>query len=136
MAALAEEQAEDGDVRRLAERIVRAQEPEIEAMRAWLDVNGDGDTGRGDGEGTHGHEDMPGMASQEELARLRAARGGEFDRLFLELMIAHHEGGVAMANDEVARGRDEFVVGLATELASTQGPEIDRLEDLLDDLTG
>ncbi|MGP3968956.1 DUF305 domain-containing protein [Streptomyces sp. 6N223] len=129
MADLADTRASDGSVRRLAERIARAQEPEIGVMEDWLDDNAEGGAG-GEAEG-HGHAgDMPGMATEEDLAELRGARGADFDALFLDLMIAHHEGAVEMATDEAAQGSASFVVELAAEMAATQGAEIDRMENL------
>jgi uncharacterized protein (DUF305 family) len=132
MADLAETHASDGSVRRLAERIATAQEPEVGVMEDWLDDNAEGDAEGQDGHhGRHGHAaDMPGMASEEELAALRAARGADFDARFLDLMITHHEGAVEMATDEAAQGSDSFVVELAAEMAATQGAEIDRMENL------
>jgi uncharacterized protein (DUF305 family) len=117
--------SDDSTVRRLAERIARAQEPEIEVMEDWLEDNA--------ADGRHAEHDpaeMPGMASEEQLAELRGARGADFDELFLDLMIAHHEGAVEMATEEAAEGSDSFVVELATEMAATQEAEIDRMEDL------
>ncbi|MGP4111689.1 DUF305 domain-containing protein [Streptomyces sp. 4N509B] len=135
MTDLALEHADDGDVRRFAERLDLGQESEIEAMRSWLDANGGAaDHGHDHGGGGEGDGGMPGMASEEQLAELRAARGEDFDRLFLRLMITHHEGAVVMADDEAASGSDEFVLGLASDLAATQGPEIDRMTTLLDEL--
>jgi uncharacterized protein (DUF305 family) len=129
MTDLAETHASDRSVRRLAERIATAQEPEVGVMEDWLDDNAEGSAEGQDGH--HGHAtDMPGMASEEEMATLRAARGADFDARFIDLMITHHEGAVEMATDEAAQGSDSFVVELAAEMAATQGAEIDRMENL------
>jgi uncharacterized protein (DUF305 family) len=130
MTGLAERHATDPAVGRLAERIARAQEPEIDVMDAWLGENGGGENHGHGGHGGHASVAMPGMATEAQLDELRDARGADFDGLFLDLMIAHHEGAVTMATDETAHGSDNVVIEMATELAATQGAEIDRLESL------
>jgi len=113
-------------VRAIAARIAAGQQPEIAVMEAWLEENpGDGGGGHGDGHGA-----MPGMASEADLDRLRAARGEEFDALFLDLMIAHHEGAVKMAEDVLGKGNNEYVEQLATGVIAQQLSEIGRMEKL------
>nr|BFF00745.1 hypothetical protein GCM10020241_24200 [Streptoalloteichus tenebrarius] len=126
MAALAPQRAGDEQVRGLAARISDAQGPEIAAMRAWLER-----TGQAEQHGGHDHASMPGMATPEQLAALRAASGGEFDRQFLRLMIAHHEGAVTMATDVLTRGVDVFVQEMAQDVIATQTAEITRMRALL-----
>jgi uncharacterized protein (DUF305 family) len=129
MTALAARQAEDDRVGRLAERVAAAQGPEIDAMNGWLTRN----AGHAADEGHAGHtgEPMPGMATEEELTELAAARGAEFDALFLELMIRHHEGGVTMAADALAGIGEATVEQLANDIIATQSAEIGRMEELL-----
>ncbi|GAB3119794.1 DUF305 domain-containing protein [Streptomyces calidiresistens] len=145
MTALAERYAGNERVRGLAGRISVAQEPEIAVMEAWLEEHAeqrdpgdrpDDHQGHGSHEdhGGHDHSDMPGMASPGQLAELGAARDGEFDRLFLELMIAHHEGAVVMAADVLAQTGDMAVRELAGEIAAQQNAEIGRMRNLLEDL--
>ncbi len=135
MTDLARQHAEDQAVRSMAERVARAQEPEIEAMEAWLGAHEEpSDDGTDDGHSGHeGHEDgaAPGMATEEQLDELRAARGAEFDRMFVDLMIAHHEGAVAMATEEQAQGSETMALEMAAELVATQTAEIDRMANLL-----
>ncbi|MFF0724003.1 DUF305 domain-containing protein [Streptomyces sp. NPDC004134] len=129
MTDLAEEHAGAKNVRSIAERIAAGQQPEIAVMEAWLEENpGGGEDGHG-GHGS-GHEGMPGMASEADLDRLRAARGGEFDALFLKLMIAHHEGAVKMAEEVLGKGNNEYVEQLATGVIAQQLSEIGRMEKL------
>ncbi|MFD7510269.1 DUF305 domain-containing protein [Streptomyces sp. NPDC059853] len=130
MTDLADAHAEDSAVRGIARRIAATQEPEIEAMRAWLLRNAQGAGSAGDGHGHHegDGEAMPGMASEAELAELRAARGAAFDALFLELMIAHHEGAVTMAADVSAQGNDVTALEMAAEIGASQRVEIARME--------
>ncbi|MBW3617494.1 MAG: DUF305 domain-containing protein, partial [Proteobacteria bacterium] len=111
MAALVDGRTNRKEILDVAGRIKASQADEIKFMQTWLSERGEalavtargshaGHSGGG-GQGGHGAmtaeqmRDM-GMASPEQLARLRAAKGGAFDRLFLELMIRHHEGAVRM----------------------------------------
>ncbi|GAA1901697.1 DUF305 domain-containing protein [Streptomyces sodiiphilus] len=144
MTDLAAEHAEDAKVGRLSERVAAAQGPEIEVMKAWLVRHGE-DAGKEDGgHHDHGHHDaegsgaaaMPGMAAGEELAELHAARGKEFDLLFLDLMIAHHEGAVAMAADLLAESTDVEAGEMATKMIAEQTVEIGRMKGLRAPLAG
>lgn len=74
---------------------------------------------------------MPGMATAAELAALRAASGDDAVRLFLELMIPHHEGGLEMADAVLARTTVPQVVSLATGIRRAQQSEIDAMRNLL-----
>lgn len=73
---------------------------------------------------------MPGLASDEQMARLHAARGTEADRLFASLMIAHHRGGVEMARYARDRARNKEVRELAAAMVAAQTGEISELERL------
>ncbi|WWR55056.1 DUF305 domain-containing protein [Streptomyces sp. SCSIO 30461] len=129
MTALAPGRAAGERLKRLAKRIDAAQRPEIDAMEAWL--NGDSraaDSGHGShGEGGHDHGAMPGMATAAQLAQLRAAHGAAFDRLFLTLMITHHEGAVTMATEVLSNGRNVQVEEMASEVIAQQTAEINRM---------
>lgn len=149
MAALAPAQARDATVKALADRIDKGQSGEISVMQSWLRrhrVDGrdgagasrrpGGHSGHGPAAGTAspgapaGHAGMPGMATPEQLARLRAAGGTDFDRLFLSLMITHHQGALTMARDALAHGTDVVVRDLAKEVLSTQNAEINRMRSI------
>ncbi|MFJ6938760.1 DUF305 domain-containing protein [Streptomyces sp. NPDC101132] len=123
MSALAPERASAPGVKRLAERISAAQQPEIGAMQGWLAAH---PAGRPAG-GHHAHGGMPGMATPEQLAGLRAARGADFDRRFLELMIAHHSGALTMAGEALQGGNNVTVEEMATEVIAQQSAEINRM---------
>jgi uncharacterized protein (DUF305 family) len=92
------------------------------------------------GEMDHGgmdHSDMPGMLSQAQLEELAAARGPEFDRLFLTYMIQHHGGAVVMVDDLFATdgaGQDEAAFKLASDINADQTTEIARMELMLSQL--
>lgn len=75
------------------------------------------------------------MASDDDLGDLEAARGPAFDRLFLELMIVHHEGAVHMARMEERAGRDPGALALAERIVRDQTAEIAEMRALLAPLT-
>jgi uncharacterized protein (DUF305 family) len=80
-----------------------------------------------------GHAAM-GMMTDEQLEQLRRAQGAEAGRMFLDGMIAHHEGAVRMAQTEVDSGQAEDAVHLAHEIIETQQREIDTMRGILDSL--
>ena len=131
------------DVRVLADRISGAQKPEIVYLAGWLEDRGEdaptlAEIDRGDldamsmghrGHGAVPHE-MPGMATQGQLDDLQKARGASFDRLFLTLMIRHHQGAVDMAGDVLRGGSEQQLNELASGVAADQSAEISRMENL------
>jgi uncharacterized protein (DUF305 family) len=127
MAELAPKQAKSAQVKGLAERIKAAQAPEIGAMKGWLETHGKAEKGTGAG---HDHAAMPGMATEAQLRQLRAARGEEFDALFLKLMIAHHEGAITMATDVKGQGNNIQVEEMADDVVAQQTSEITRMRDM------
>jgi uncharacterized protein (DUF305 family) len=110
----------------LASRIKAAQDPEIAQMNAWLEAQGAAEM-----MDHSGHGGMGGMLSQEQLDALANATGAEFDRLFLEGMIAHHEGAIAMAEDVRADGGDPEIQALADAIIKAQRAEIAEMRGLL-----
>ncbi|MEV7007028.1 DUF305 domain-containing protein [Streptosporangium sp. NPDC051022] len=127
MSDLAETRASDPRVKKLAEEIKAAQDPEIATMTAWLTAWGRPATPEG---GHEGHE-MPGMMSGDEMAKLQAAKGAEFDRMFLKMMIAHHEGAIGMARTELEKGVNPEARQLAQNIESTQQAEIEQMRQML-----
>ncbi len=77
---------------------------------------------------------MPGMATPEQMRRLRAARGAEFDRLFLTLMITHHQGALTMVKDVLGKGTDVLIQDLALDVRASQQAEINRMRALAAEL--
>jgi uncharacterized protein (DUF305 family) len=128
------------DVRVLCERIVVGQRDEIETMRTWLRDRGQTVP---DANATHhrmkmnGVEHdmlMPGMLTPDDLARLDKARGPEWDRLFLEAMIRHHQGALKMVDDLYdAHGalQDDDVFKFVSDLYADQTIEIERMQKML-----
>jgi uncharacterized protein (DUF305 family) len=123
----------------MAERIINAQRDEIALMRRWLLDRGEPAPTGAELEG-HRHDPamhMPGMLSPEQMAALDAARGGEFDRLFLTYMIQHHQGAVTMVGELFAtRGaaRHETVFKLASDIEADQSSEITRMQTMLQEV--
>lgn len=138
MADMATDAAQSAEVRELAADIEAAQAPEIEAMVGWLeswgeDVPEDMTGMEGMDHGGSATE-MPGMMSAQELAALEAASGVEFDRMFLTMMIAHHEGAVETSQAELADGRSPEALELAATIIAAQQAEIAQMQALLDAL--
>ncbi len=134
MTALVPSRSTRQDVRATAQRIEVSQQDEIAMMQQWLrarrlEVPA---TSAGHQHGA-GHAHMPGMLTPQEMERLRAASGAEFDRLFLEYMIRHHEGALVMvaellASPGAAQGGEIF--GFASEVEADQRSEIARMRTL------
>ncbi|WP_137991890.1 DUF305 domain-containing protein [Streptomyces vilmorinianum] len=128
MAKLADGRAEDADIKKIVVDIEKAQDPEIQKMKSWL-------SGWGKPESAgHGGHDMAGMMSEQDMKDLAAAKGKAFDKKFAELMIAHHDGAVQMAQAEQKDGRNEAAKQLADDVVRTQTAEIDQLRKILDRL--
>lgn len=128
--------AKDGipaDVTQLAQDIKNAQGPEIQQLTEWLDQWGEPTEPQGS-TGGHNMAEMDGMLSDDELQQLSDADGTDAARLFLEQMIAHHEGAITMAEDEVENGSFQPAVDLAQTIIDTQQQEIDTMRDLLNSL--
>ena len=121
------------DMKKLALRISVSQTDEIRMMRRWLTVRGQ------EVPGEHAHHMpgaplMPGMLNADEMARLAAAKGTEFDRLFLEGMIKHHGGALTMVRDLFATpgaGQDSEIYAFASDVDADQRMEIDRMAAML-----
>ena len=123
MSELALANTTNPEVLALATAIRDAQGPEITQMQSWLDQS--------DYSGTHaGHMDMGGMLSDEELAKLAIGKGASFDRLFLEGMIAHHEGAIEMAS-MIKDSTKAEVKTLYENIVTSQGAEIEAMKALL-----
>ena len=150
MAMLIRDRTDDPAVRQLAYDIATGQAQQAGQMYGWLASWGLPQFGEPamtwmsrpalDGSG-HGHEvgdpehvpgeSMPGMATHAELDTLSNLSGVEAERMFLELMIAHHEGGVEMAEAILDRSDTPVVVDLASGIIVAQSAEIDLMTRLL-----
>jgi uncharacterized protein (DUF305 family) len=125
MADLAPSRAANPQVRNLAERMSVAQKIEIDVLRAWLK-----ERRRPDHDPAHNHATMPGMQTPAAITALTAARGADFDKRFVIMMTAHHEGARVMAGDVLKGGTDQRINEIANEMAVEQTSEIRRMRDL------
>jgi len=123
MSELALANSTNPEVLALATAIRDAQGPEITQMQSWLDESNYSES--------ESHSmDMGGMMSDEEFAELSTAKGSTFDRLFLQGMIAHHEGAIQMA-EMVKDSTNSEVKKLFTNIVASQSAEIEAMKALL-----
>ena len=152
MADMALQQSTSAEVTDLATQIKAAQDPEIGQMRGWLQQwgapeqmdgmdgmdhgamgHGDTDSGSGDsGSGDSGGQSAGGMMSDADMGALGGASGADFDRMWLTMMIAHHEGAIKMAEQVKAESTNPDVTALADAVVAGQKKEIDTMQQLLD----
>jgi uncharacterized protein (DUF305 family) len=135
MAALAADRSASQEVQDLAEQIRTAQDPEIATMTAFLQTWGAeipaGGMAGMDHSGMGGMEGMNGMMTAEQMGGLAAASGAAFDRMFLEMMIEHHEGAITDAQTELAEGANPQAKELAQKIVDGQTAEITEMQQLL-----
>jgi uncharacterized protein (DUF305 family) len=133
MTELLASRTESEIMRKLALRIELSQADEIRMMQGWLSARGEKVTE------VHAHHApgahlMPGMLTPEEMASLQKARGTAFDRLFLELMIKHHQGALTMVEDLLSKpgaGQDSDIFAFISDINADQSMEIDRMAAML-----
>jgi len=128
-------------VRVLCERIVVAQTDEIAFAQRWLREHGEyvppADPRGHIMQGMDQPMLMPGMLTPEQMAQLDAARGPEFDRLFLTFMIQHHQGAITMVQQLLAvpgAAQDGPIFRFASDVNADQTTEINRMTLMLEDL--
>ncbi|QNE78840.1 DUF305 domain-containing protein [Streptomyces finlayi] len=134
MSDMAETRASSEDVKALAEKIKKAQEPEIATMSAWLTAWGEEVPQGMDGMDGMDHGDassMPGMMNDQQMDDMRGASGNTFDTMFLTQMIKHHEGAVVMAETEKKKGAYGPAKELADDIVTAQKAEIIQMRELL-----
>jgi len=136
MVALVPSRTASDDIRKLALRIDVSQKDEMGMMREWLQARSQQIP---DPRAHHmmGAALMPGMLTAEEMERLAAASGAEFDRLFLEGMIKHHMGAITMVHELFATagaGQTPDIYSYASDVDADQRMEIDRMGSLLKEL--
>ena len=131
MSALAPSRGASDNVLRLARKIDISQRDEIEMMKEWL---ADRKQAAPDDAQAHAMM-MPGMLTAEQLEQLSAARGREFDRLFLTFMIRHHTGALQMVDalfKSPGAGQDSDIFRFATDVGADQRDEIFVMQTMLD----
>lgn len=139
MAELVPDRTSRPEMLLLAERITVSQQDEIAQMQRWLRArNEEVPPPDAHVHAAMGHGQlMPGMLTQQELDALARASGSAFDRLFLELMIKHHDGALVMVRDlfrQPGAGQEAELFVLAADVEADQTAEIRRMRMLLDRL--
>ena len=133
MVALVPSRTRSEDIKKLALRIDLSQQDEIKMMESWLRARGQQVPGPG-AHRMNGAPMMPGMLTPEEMERLAAAKGAEFDRLFLQGMIKHHGGALTMVDDLFAApgaAQESEIFAFASDVDADQRMEIDRMGAML-----
>lgn len=145
MADLVADRTNNADLLDIAGRINASQSDEITFMQDWLSARGEAAPSAGDeheghsghaGHGMHDAEAMAamGMATDEQLEELRASNGLAFDKLFLELMIRHHEGAVNMVTDLLLKpgsAYDPVLFDFTSDIVNDQTAEVERMNGIL-----
>ncbi len=132
MSELVPQRSTDTAVIKLASDISAAQGPEILTMKALLvQWNSGSDTGHEGHEGGMDGMEMQGMVDDPTMARLTSLKGADFDKLWLQSMIGHHEGAIAMANTEIADGANTDAKTLAKQIVTAQQAEIGQMKQML-----
>ena len=133
MSNLVDERTNSPAIIDLAGRIKVSQDDEINFMENWLKER-DEMTHSHD----HAHHSMKGMATEEQLGELAASLGNSFDQLFLELMVAHHDGAIEMVS-ELSKFRgaayDPVMNEFVSDLVNDQAVEIERMNILLTEIS-
>ena len=133
LSALVPDRSTNPELLALARQISAAQQPEIDTMKAFLvqwhenpqDQHGMPGMDHG------GHAGMQGMVDDATIAKLKTLNGAEFDTLWLNSMIAHHQGAIEMAKTELADGQNADAKTLAQSIVTAQQAEIDQMKKML-----
>ena len=134
MAALVAERTNRPELIDVAGRINTSQSDEIEFMQQWLRDRGEQVPEPSAHHAMHTSHTMAGMATPEQMAELAASKGTDFDRLFLKLMITHHEGAVTMVEElleQPGAAYDPVLFEFTTDVTNSQSTEIERMNVLL-----
>lgn len=148
MSRLAPKNGASAEIQRLAARIINAQQDEIKSMQQWLrdrdqpvpdiEIEGLNLMIELNDKPYTMYKKMRGVLSQQQIEELAAAKGSDFDRLFLKYMIEHHSGAVFMVEnlfDTDGAAQDDQAFRLASDIQVDQRTEIDRMQQMLDQLT-
>jgi uncharacterized protein (DUF305 family) len=125
MAKLVDTHTKRAKLRTLADRIVASQGQEITQMQSWLRTWDKPATPAGM---DHATMQMPGMMSKADMRQLRVTKDKDFDLMFLDMMTAHHQGAIEMANTELRDGSLPEVKRLAQQIIDAQQAEIDQFK--------
>ncbi|GAA1615591.1 DUF305 domain-containing protein [Catellatospora bangladeshensis] len=136
MAQMAAGRAASAQVKQLAAQIGQEQAPEIEQMSAWLTQWGKPVPSMGPGMTMPsmppmGPGAMPSMPAMPDMGQMNDMTGEQFDNMFLQMMIAHHQGAVEMAKAEIANGANPAAKELAQKIETSQTAQIEQMRQLL-----
>jgi uncharacterized protein (DUF305 family) len=141
MVTLTDTRTLDPEVKQLADNIREAQSPEVETMVDWLTLWGEEIPETSIDHTNAGHDmsdmpsmessDMPGMMSADDMQALANAPDAEFQDMWLEMMMEHHQGAIEMAKTEQADGKYPDALSLAESMESSQQAEIEQIKSLL-----
>jgi uncharacterized protein (DUF305 family) len=129
LSAMVPDRSANAELIALAKQISAAQQPEIEIMKVFL-VQWNENPDTNSGHAGHGST-MAGMVDAATMTKLESLNGAEFDKLWLESMISHHQGAIDMANAEIANGDNVDAKTLAKNILATQGTEIGQMKQML-----
>lgn len=134
MAALVKSRTNNPALVDIAERINGSQADEIAFMQEWLSERGENAPVPSDHHAMHMHHEMAGMATPAQIAALGETRGTDFDRLFLQLMIRHHDGAITMVEElmkQEGSAYDPVLFEFTNDVTNDQAVEIERMNSML-----
>lgn len=123
MSALVPDRSTNPQIIKLASQISAAQDPEVRTLNTFL-VQWNQDAATPDRSG-------PAQMPMDGMAKLASLQGAEFDRLWLQSMIGHHQGAIEMAKAEIANGANIDAIAMAKNIAATQQTEIDQMKTMV-----
>ena len=127
--AMVPDRSTNAELIALAQQISAAQQPEIDVMKVFL-VQWNENPDDNSGHGGHGNT-MQGMVDAAAMTKLESLNGAEFDKLWLESMVSHHQGAIEMAKAEIANGDNVDAKTLAKNIVATQEAEIGQMKHML-----
>ncbi|MEH1130589.1 DUF305 domain-containing protein [Micromonospora sp. CPCC 206061] len=130
LAKLAQTKASSAGLKRLAADMKAADTTVVSTITTML--TGWGKPTAMEGEMAHGS--MPGMTSEKDVDMLKSMSGTEFDRMFIQVMIAHHNGSMQMTMEQQSNGASPEAKALAGQMHQTQTEQVARLQEILDSL--
>jgi uncharacterized protein (DUF305 family) len=126
--AMVPDRSTNAELIALAQQISAAQQPEIDVMKVFL-VQWNENPDDNSGHGGHGNT-MQGMVDAAAMTKLESLNGAEFDKLWLESMVSHHQGAIEMAKAEIANGDNVDAKTLAKNIVATQEAEIGQMKQM------
>ncbi|MEV6767305.1 DUF305 domain-containing protein [Nocardia sp. NPDC051030] len=126
MAKLVPSRSQNQELSTLAKNVEQAQSPEMQQIATLLTA-----FGKGAPSASMGHEGMAGMMTKDQMSKLESLSGAEFDKLWMQMMIEHHQGAIGMANTELSNGSNADSKSMAQAIVGAQQGEIDQMNRML-----